>query len=104
MGAGLDPQRADMSKHDFPPAEFADRRARARRAIGDRGLDWLLVFHPVTIHWLTGSEAKSYQAFQCLLVAAEDRPLVILTRESERAEFEQESLVDDVRTWGGPEP
>ena len=44
----------------------ASRRARVREAIGEAGLDWLLVFHPVSIHWLTGSDAKSYQEFQCL--------------------------------------
>jgi Xaa-Pro dipeptidase len=93
-----------MSKHDFPTEEFTDRLSRVRRAIGNHGLDWLLVFHPVSIHWLSGSDAKSYQAFQCLFLSAEDRPLVILTREGERAEFEQDSLVDDVRTWGGAEP
>ena len=93
-----------MSKHDFPTEEFADRLSRVRWAIGNQGLDWLLVFHPVSIHWLSGSDAKSYQAFQCLFLSAEERPLVILTREGERAEFEQDSLVDDVRTWGGAEP
>jgi Xaa-Pro dipeptidase len=93
-----------MSKHDFPPEEFADRLARVRRAIADAGLDWLVVVHPVSIHWLTGSEAKSYQGFQCLLVSAEPKPLLILTREGERAEFQNDALVDEVRTWGGPEP
>lgn len=93
-----------MSKADFPAEEFASRRASARRAIAGAGLDWLIAFHPVSIHWLTGSDAKSYQAFQCLAVAAEERPLVILTRASERPEFEDDALVDDVRTWGGGEP
>jgi Xaa-Pro dipeptidase len=93
-----------MSKHDFPAEEFSDRLARVRRAVGAAGLDWLIAFHPVSIHWLTGSEAKSYQGFQCLAVAAEDRPLVILTREGERAEFEDDARVDEVLTWGGPEP
>ena len=93
-----------MSKHDFPTEEFADRLSRVRRATAKQGLDWLLVFHPVSIHWLSGSDAKSYQSFQCLFLSAEERPLVILTRAGERAEFEQDSLVDEVRTWGGAEP
>jgi Xaa-Pro dipeptidase len=93
-----------MSKHDFSADEFAGRLSRARRAIADARLDWLLVFHPVSIHWLTGSDAKSYQAFQCLFVAADERPLVVLTRDGERYEFEDDSFVEDVRTWGGPEP
>lgn len=93
-----------MSKHDFSDEEFASRLARVRAAVGAARLDWLIVFHPVSIHWLTGSDAKSYQAFQCLAVSAEDRPLVLLTRESERPEFEDDARVDEVETWGGPEP
>ena len=62
-----------MSKHDFSAEEFAARRARVRRAIAEARLDWLLVFHPVSIHWLTGSDAKSYQEFQCLLISGASR-------------------------------
>uniref|UniRef100_UPI001953FFE0 hypothetical protein n=1 Tax=Raoultella ornithinolytica TaxID=54291 RepID=UPI001953FFE0 len=36
--------------------------------------------------------------------AADDRPVVMLTRESERHEFEQDALVDQLETWGGTEP
>jgi Xaa-Pro dipeptidase len=93
-----------MSKHDFSDEEFSHRLSRVRAAIGAAKLDWLVVFHPISIHWLTGSDAKSYQAFQCLAVAAEPRPLVMLTREGERNEFEDDARVDEVRGWGGPEP
>ena len=93
-----------MSKSDFPQEEFEDRRARVRRAIANAGLDWLLVFHPVSMHWLTGSETKSYQAFQCLPVSARPGPLIICTRESERNEWEEDTLVDEVVGWGGSEP
>src|SRR3954464_13261456 len=92
-----------MSKHDFPAQEFSDRRSRVRDAIGKAGLDWLLVFHPVSIHWLTGSDAKSYQEFQCLLISAEDGPVTVLTRAGERDEFREDALVDRLRTWGGGE-
>src|SRR5438105_5091902 len=93
-----------MSKHDFSTEEFATRRARAREAIGAAGLDWLLVFHPVSIHWLTGSDAKSYQEFQCLLISARPGPVIVLTREGERNEFRDDALVDEIRTFGGNEP
>ena len=93
-----------MSKSDFPQEEFEDRRARVRRAIANAGLDWLLVFHPVSMHWLTGSETKSYQAFQCLPISARPGPLIICTRESERNEWEEDTLVDEVVGWGGSEP
>jgi Xaa-Pro dipeptidase len=93
-----------MSKHDFSDEEFASRRARTRAAIGLAGLDWMLVFHPVSIRWLTGSDAKSYQEFQCLLISAAPGPVSILTREGERNEFQDDALVDQLWTFGGPEP
>ena len=92
-----------MSRHDFTTHEFADRRSRVRAALVQAGLDWLVMFHPVSIHWLTGSDAKSYQEFQCLLLSAAADPLRILTREGERNEFEQDALVDEVATFGGGE-
>ena len=93
-----------MSKHDFSFDEFALRRSRAREAIGAAGLDWLLVFHPVSIRWLTGSDAKSYQEFQCLLISAKPGPVCVLTRDGERNEFLDDALVDELHTWGGGEP
>jgi Xaa-Pro dipeptidase len=92
-----------MSKNDFTVEEFMSRRARVRAALADAGLDWLIIFHPVSIHWLTGSDAKSYQEFQCLMISAKAGPLTILTREGERAEFEDDALVDEVLTFGGGE-
>lgn len=92
-----------MSRHDFPSQEFASRRERVRQAISGAGLDWMVLFHPVTIRWLTGSDAKSYQEFQCLLVPAAPGPMVILTREGERNEFRDDALVDRIETYGGGE-
>jgi Xaa-Pro dipeptidase len=92
-----------MSKHDFPAEEFQARRARVRAAIARAGLNWLVAFHPVSIHWLTGSDAKSYQEFQCLLIPARPGPLSILTREGERNEFQDDALVDEIWTFGGGE-
>jgi Xaa-Pro dipeptidase len=90
-----------MSKHDFTAEEFSSRRSRVRDAIAAAGLDRLVIFHPVSIHWLTGSDAKSYQEFQCLLISAKPGPLVVLTREGERNEFQDDALVDEVWSWGG---
>ena len=93
-----------MSKHDFSVEEFASRRERVRHALAEANLDWLIVFHPVSIHWLTGSDAKSYQEFQCLLISAAPGSIEVLTREGERNEFGDDALVDGIRTWGGGEP
>ena len=93
-----------MSRTDFLPEEFAARRARVQAALAEAGLDWLVIVHPVSIHWLTGSDAKSYQAFQCLLVAAGDAPMTMIMRESERPEIEDDTLAERVEGWGGNEP
>ncbi len=90
-----------MSKHDFTAAEFADRRARVSKAIAAAGLDWLVAFHPVSIHWLTGSDAKAYQEFQCLFIPAGPGPLTIITRDGEVNEYRDETLVDEIVGWGG---
>lgn len=92
-----------MSKHDFTADEFATRLARVRDALTRANLDWLLVFHPVSIHWLTGSDAKSYQEFQCLFVSAAPGPIGVMTREGERNEFRDDAIVDRIWTWGGGE-
>lgn len=93
-----------MSKHDFTPAEFADRLARLRTAIRDAGLDWLLVIHPVSIRWLIGQDTKSYTVFQCLPVSAKPGPLVMFTRGTERSEFAADTMADELRTYSGGEP
>jgi Xaa-Pro dipeptidase len=90
-----------MSKHDFTVDEYMTRRARVRDAMATAGIDWLVMFHPVSIHWLTGSDAKSYQEFQCLVMSTAPGPLVVLTREGEVNEFRDDALVDEVIGWGG---
>lgn len=93
-----------MSRHDFSQHEFDQRRARARQALRAQALDWMVLFHPVSIHWLTGSDAKSYQEFQCLLLPADaQKPLVMLTRAGEVNEFMQDAWVDAVHGYGGGE-
>jgi len=93
-----------MSKHDFAPAEFADRLARLRTAIGEAGLDWLLVLHPVSIRWLIGQDTKSYTVFQCLPVSAKPGKLIMFTRGTERSEFTADTMAEELRTYGGGEP
>lgn len=93
-----------MSKHDFPPAEFAHRLARLREAVGAAGLDWLLVLHPVSIRWLIGQDTKSYTVFQCLPVSARPGPLVVFTRGTEEIEFAADTMANGLRLYNGAEP
>jgi Xaa-Pro dipeptidase len=93
-----------MSKHDFSTSEFQERRTRASAAVRAAGLDWMLLFHPVSIRWLTGSDAKSYQEFQCLFIAADSEAVEVLTRDGERNEFLADAFAVVVNSWGGGEP
>jgi len=92
-----------MWKNAFTLAEFHQRHDRVRTAMEAARIDLLLVFHPVNIQYLIGSQAKSYQEFQVLLFPLEDAPLTILMRLAEVAEISDLSLADDVRGWGGRE-
>src|SRR3954468_22932723 len=93
-----------MSKHDFPPEEFADRLTRLRQAIAAAGLDWLLVLHPVSIRWLIGQDTKSYTVFQCLPVSAHGGKLIVFTRGTEEIEFAADTMADELRLYNGREP
>ncbi len=90
-----------MARADFTAAEFAGRQKRLGAALAAAGLDGLVVIHPASIHWLTGSEAKSYQEFQCLLVSAAGGPVAALVRAGEVAELAAEAAVPEVAGWGG---
>ncbi|MEO9227620.1 MAG: Xaa-Pro peptidase family protein [Devosia sp.] len=90
-----------MSRFDFTRAEFGERHARLVSAMHAGKLDWLVVIHPASIHWLTGSEAKSYQEFQCLLFGADEGAAAIFARAGEVNELEADALVARVVGWGG---
>lgn len=93
-----------MSKHDFTWDEFTNRRQLARLAMAAKGIDWMIVIHPVSIRWLTGSDAKSYQEFQCLLISQEEGAIHALTRSGERNEYRDDAWVDEIHVHGGGEP
>jgi hypothetical protein len=64
----------------------------------------LLISSPISIHWLLGSRAESYQKFQYLFFPQEEKPLAIITRLAEVAEYRDTSIADEVYGWGGREP
>jgi Xaa-Pro dipeptidase len=83
----------------FPKGEHLARQARLRAALRDRGHDAMLVFSQESMFWLTGYDTGGYVFFQCLVVTADERPLVLLTRRPDLIQARQTSTIEDIRIW-----
>ena len=59
----------------FPREEYAQRIAKTRRAMGERGLDVIIVSDPSNMAWLTGYDGWSFYVHQCVLLALEGDPV-----------------------------
>ncbi len=65
----------DSVELDFSRAEYAERLAKVRRAMDDRGVDLLIVTDPSNMAWLTGYDGWSFYVHQCVLLAMEGDPV-----------------------------
>ena len=83
----------------FSREEHGDRQARLRRALKERGFDAMLVFAQESHYWLTGYDTGGYVYFQCAVVTADERPIVLLTRRPDLLQARQTSTIEDVRIW-----
>lgn len=83
----------------FPRGEHLDRQARLRRELVRAGFDAMLVFAPESMFWLTGYDSGGFVFFQCLVVTADDRPFVLLTRRPDLLQARRTSTIEDIRLW-----
>lgn len=83
----------------FPPEEHRSRIAAARAELRRRGLAALLVFAQESHLYLTGFDTAGYVFFQCGVLTADDRPMLLLTRRPDLAQALDASLYDEVRVW-----
>lgn len=83
----------------FARAEHAARLARLRAELAARGQDAMLVFAQESLYWLTGYDTGGYVFFQCAVVTAADRPVVLLTRRPDLLQARQTSTITDIRIW-----
>jgi len=83
----------------FPRAEHMGRLARLRSALRARGADAMLVFSQESLYWLTGYDTGGYVFFQCAVVTADDRPVVLLTRRPDLLQARTTSTIEDIRIW-----
>lgn len=82
----------------FPAAEYEARLAATIAAMEREGLSALLMFRQESMYWLTGYDTFGYVHFQCMVLTADGR-LVLLTRSADRLQARFTSLVEDVRIW-----
>lgn len=86
-----------MTLH-FTRDEFAAREARVVDAMKARKLDAMLIFAQESSYWLTGYDTFGFCFFQCLVLKADGRK-VLLTRSADLRQAQHTSLVDDIRIW-----
>lgn len=82
----------------FSPDEMRARKEQAVRAVGDIGLDALLMFKQESMYWLTGYDTFGFSMFQCLVLTAEGR-VALLTRAPDRGTARYTSDIADIRIW-----
>ena len=82
----------------FGEVEMAERAAKAASEIRDAGLDALLVFKQESMYWLSGYDTFGFAMFQCLVVTADGRQ-VLLTRMPDRGTAKHTSNLTDIRIW-----
>src|SRR5271165_7459950 len=82
----------------FTRDEFAARRRSVALVMAAHGIDALLMFRQESMYWLTGYDTFGYVFFQCLVLTAEGK-LILLTRRPDREQARLTSTIDDVRIW-----
>ena len=85
-------------KLHFTYEEFRGRERRTLGAMQRERLDALLLFNPESHYWLTGYDTFGYCFFQCLVLTADGRK-VLLTRSADLRQAKLTSLITDVRIW-----
>lgn len=83
----------------FERHEYEARLDAARRAMGERGLSGMLLFAPESHYYLTGYDTGGYVFFQCLVLTADGRKPVLLTRRPDLEQARITSIIEDVRLW-----
>ncbi|MGI9423705.1 MAG: M24 family metallopeptidase [Hyphomicrobiaceae bacterium] len=88
-----------MDKHlHFDVTEFESRRSAACQKMRDRDLDALLMFRQESMYYLTGYDTFGYTFFQCLVMTANGR-CVLLTRAPDLRQAKFTSTLEDIRVW-----
>ena len=83
----------------FSREELLARQARLRVELKARGVDAMLIFAQESHYWLTGYDTGGFVFFQCAVITADERPIVLLTRRPDLIQARQTSTIEDIRIW-----
>ncbi|PJK29988.1 M24 family metallopeptidase [Minwuia thermotolerans] len=86
-----------MALH-FSREEFGQRLAATCAAMRAERLDAMLIFRQESMYWLTGYDTFGYVYFQCLVLTADER-MVLMTRSADLRQAQLTSIVGDIRIW-----
>jgi Xaa-Pro dipeptidase len=86
-----------MALH-FDRAEYGRRIKAVTAALGEQGLDGLLMFQQESMYYLTGYDTFGFCFFQCLYLGADGR-LALLTRSPDLRQARHTSIIEDIRIW-----
>lgn len=62
----------------FPKEEYDRRLGAVREGMASRGVEVLLLFAPTNLFYLTGYYTVGYTNYQCLLVSADEKPVLVV--------------------------
>ncbi|MEM9220929.1 MAG: Xaa-Pro peptidase family protein [Pseudomonadota bacterium] len=83
----------------FSREELLARQGRLRASLNEMGVDAMVVFAQESHYWLTGYDSGGFVFFQCAIVTADERPIVLLTRRPDLVQARLTSTIDDIRIW-----
>ncbi len=86
-----------MALH-FTQEEFDSRFERLKQRMAEEKLDAMLLFAQESMYWLTGYDTFGFCFFQCLVVTADGRK-ILLTRSADQRQARHTSNISDIRIW-----
>ncbi|MEJ8472679.1 M24 family metallopeptidase [Roseibium algae] len=86
-----------MALH-FSSEEFDARMDRLKASMAENKLDAMLLFAQESMYWLSGYDTFGFCFFQCLVVTADGRK-ILLTRSADQRQARHTSNISDIRIW-----
>ena len=86
-----------MALH-FTKQEFEFRENKVIQSMKEKNLDALLLFRQESMYWLTGYDTFGYVFFQCLVLTAAGKK-ILLTRIPDLRQAQNTSNIKDIRIW-----